>query len=162
MQLAKIVQIFSAVRVFAGGHAYIGDLKSWFNQISIPEGIKALFSLALGSDDYEYNTLVMGGQPSAKLAHGISCIWIICSALDLGLTIDDIGACPSSGHPHLQRRGKLGGRYPMDRQLAHPCPHKRDPRPHREGDGLLLRRYTQLGHHDKGRLGAPPTTVLPV
>lgn len=93
MQLAKIVQIFSAVRVFAGGHAYIGDLKSWFNQISIPEGIKALFSLALGSDDYEYNTLVMGGQPSAKLAHGISCIWIICSALDLGLTIDDIGAC---------------------------------------------------------------------
>jgi len=92
MQLAKIVQIFSMLREFPGGHAYIGDLKSWFNQISIPEGIKALFSLALGTNDFEYNTLVMGGQPSAKLAHGISCIWIICAALDLGFTVDDVGA----------------------------------------------------------------------
>ena len=91
MQLAKIVQMFEALRELAGGHIYVGDLKSWFNQISIPEGIKPLFSVALGAEDFEYNTLVMGGQPSAKLAHGIACLWQISAGLRIGLKLVDAG-----------------------------------------------------------------------
>jgi len=90
MQLASLLQLFDALRELPNAHLYIGDLKAWFNQISIPEGIKPLFTLMLADGRLlEYNTLVMGGQPSAKLAHGITCLWIIASLESIGLTIMD-------------------------------------------------------------------------
>jgi len=92
MQLAKLIQMFEAFREFQDPHIYLGDLASWFNQIPIPEGIKPLFSLLVDGLLLEYNTLVMGGQPSAKLAHGITCLWIIAAAKRIGLTIRDLGA----------------------------------------------------------------------
>ena len=91
MQLAKLIQMFEAFREFRDPHIYLGDLAAWFNQIPIPEGIKPLFSLLVDGLLLEYNTLVMGGQPSAKLAHGITCLWIMAAAKRIGLHPKDLG-----------------------------------------------------------------------
>ena len=107
MHLASLLQLFDALRELPNAHLYVGDLKAWFNQISIPEGIKPLFTLLLADGRMlEYNTLVMGGQPSAKLAHGITCLWIIAAMESLGFAIMDPGAAAAPPILRFSETGK--------------------------------------------------------
>lgn len=95
-QFASLIQIFSCLRAFSRPSIYGGDLQSYFNQISIPDLIKALCSILVvnksgDTEAFEYNTLPMGLVPSCGIAHAITTAWVMLAAIEAGYKIEDYG-----------------------------------------------------------------------